>query len=49
MSIKGTECSELSLNFVALCTLNLVISYSVHASQKADVRHILDCYYKVIV
>ena len=49
MSIKGTECSELSLNFVALCMLSLVISYSVHASQKADVRHFLDCDYKVIV
>ena len=48
MSIKGTECSELSVNFVALCMLNLVISHSVHASQKADVPRFLDCDYKMI-
>ena len=44
MSIKGTECTEPSLNFLALCMFN-----SVHASQKADVRDILDCDYKVFV
>ena len=47
------------MNFVALCMLNLVFLnhmqgeygtslYSVHASQKVDVRDILDCDNKVI-
>ena len=54
MYVKGTECSEL-----CVCMLNLVFLNhmqgewgtslnSVHANEKADVRDVLDCDYKVI-
>ena len=50
MSMKGTECSELcGVMYVKPSVVHmkgdmgLVYLYSVHASQKVDVRDILDC------
>ena len=54
MSVKGTECSELC--GIVYVKPSYLIShagrigtslYSVHVSQKVDVRDILDCDYKV--
>ena len=57
MSVKGTECSELCVVMYVKPSVvhmkgdkGLVYTclYSVHASQKVDVRDILDCDYKLI-
>ena len=47
MSVKGTECGELfGVMYVKSSVLKwLQGEYSVHASQKVDVRKILDCDY----